>query len=210
MTAYKVQVCIKAQVYSEGNNGGWQTETHPGEQDDFFSNSNENEFRNFFNNEENDVFLNEYELNIIRERERKKIEEKKKQELAIQKAKEEQQKKEEEFKTFVYEQYLFENLLYGIAAGGVIGVTIAKSYAQDTRETFQYIGTGLVLGAMIGIAVGSREIYFYDVPPDVASADTDKYSKYDRYDLYTSKSTQKTPSKSYFADGLGVGFKIEF
>ena len=58
-------------------------------------------------------------------------------------------------------QYLPDNIMYGLGTGLTIGGWFALLQGSSARENTRYIGLGLVGGALLGIAIGTKSVYAY-------------------------------------------------
>ena len=58
-------------------------------------------------------------------------------------------------------QYLPDNIMYGLGTGLTIGGWFALLQGSSARDNTRYIGLGLVGGAMLGIAIGTKSVYAY-------------------------------------------------
>ncbi len=58
-------------------------------------------------------------------------------------------------------QYLPDNIMYGLGTGLTIGGWFALLQGSSARDNTRYIGLGLVGGALLGIAIGTKSVYAY-------------------------------------------------
>jgi len=92
------------------------------------------------------------------------------------------------------------NLAWGAATGLLIGGWLALLNAGDNRSNLQSIGTGIVVGSLIGIAVGARLTINPDAPvPQSASNDAPP-----------ARTPQTTPLLAMDGHGLKIGVLVQF
>ena len=59
------------------------------------------------------------------------------------------------------------NVAYGAASGLFIGGWLAFVWAKSSRDKARAVGSGVVLGALVGLAVGTKAVY---MPPNTYSS----------------------------------------
>jgi len=92
------------------------------------------------------------------------------------------------------------NLAWGAGTGLLIGAWLALLNAGDNRSNLQSIGTGIVVGALIGIAVGTRLTINPEAPVPLGAFN----------DSPAGGTTRTTPLVAFDSHGLTVGVLFEF
>jgi hypothetical protein len=93
------------------------------------------------------------------------------------------------------------NAAWGGATGLLLGGWFALLNAGDNRSTLQSVGTGVVLGVLLGIAVGARTVINPDSPvPAPAQGSNDS----------APSGTTTAPLVSMNGQGVKVGVQVSF
>jgi hypothetical protein len=93
------------------------------------------------------------------------------------------------------------NAAWGGATGLLLGGWFAMLNAGDNRSTLQSVGTGVVLGVLLGIAVGARTVINPDSPvPAPAQGSNDS----------APSGTTTAPLVSMNGQGVKVGVQVSF
>ncbi len=94
------------------------------------------------------------------------------------------------------------NLGWGAATGLVMGGWFALLNAGSNRATLQSIGTGVVLGALLGIAIGARTVINPEGPAPAPPQGSN--------DVRPGGTVTMTPLVSMNAQGIKLGLQLSF